>query len=169
MKKKYVTVAKAPFGEGNLIVQQEAFFGTNAYEDGKDSDSAPRRILKYREKKREIPLKQLSNIQPLADRMNLNLTKQIAHKPTDYAVLFSSYLGLGVVVEPTFRFEYLRSEYRIDLEDNMPRVENGTLRCLIFAPNLSTASPPLWEVEWRLPDLNCWKRKVHRLVSMPHT
>jgi hypothetical protein len=167
MKKKYATVAEAPFGKGNLIVRQEAFSGTNAYEDGKISDLPPERTLEYRDETGKIPLKRLGDIKKLADRMKLNLVNQIAQQPADYAVLFSAYLCLGVVIEPTFRFEYMRSEYGINLEANIPRVENETLRCLIFAPNLSTVSPPLWDIEWQLANLTyCYKKKIRRHGKM---
>ncbi len=53
MRAKYIKVANVAFGKGDLVVQQEDFVGTDAYEDGNVPEPAYERFLKYCDEKGE--------------------------------------------------------------------------------------------------------------------
>jgi hypothetical protein len=77
-----------------------------------------------------ISLNTLGDLAAVAARFGIAICDEVASQPATFAELIASYLSLGTVLRPTWRYLQIQEQHDIDLTANQPRVEGGSLRFL---------------------------------------
>lgn len=156
MVKDDAVLASAPIGPCRVQVRQR-------WTIGKDYD-APARLDRVRlvlqsdGNLRTRTLRSLASVRRVASDLGLHIEDEVRAATLAFAEVVARWKGLGVVIQPTFRFSYVRQLY--GRKPVGPVFRGSTLRFFTAQLSLKRLFPPLREVSVHLPSFRVTSRVV---------
>ncbi len=154
-----VVLATAPIGRNRLQVRRRGVIG-------KEYD-APARLercrLVLRSSRAERSLRSLVSVPKVASDLGLDIAEEVRRAALAFAEVVASWKGLGVVIQPTFRFSYLRNLY--GKEPVGPTLRGNRLRFFVTPLCLDYLRPPLKQIDVDISSFRVVSRVVAKVKA----
>ncbi len=157
MNNAYDRIRSIEIGGGSLTLVERKVDPRRPYED---PPSAPDRHVLYVTDDETVHLRNMDDLRTLLQIKGVYLPVEARGQEEPFAFILGSLLHIREPIIPTWRNEWMKEEYGVDLHDHRPYVNQEMLVYVIWPVTWDDVKPPLLEVTL---DLTTLTHSVHEI------